>query len=1041
MKTSIGIGINELGGLFPAVLNNGSPLSITVPAAYFYLTSASPYDIGSTLVVADSEDAGGDYTLDITLTGGGTLTLSGTTGLTGSGDGTSSLSYSGTISAWNTALDGADIAGLSDETATMSITLTRDADSIDTSRNVTVNAYPALAITTLDPADDATGVQPDAVLVATFNRGIQAGTGNVVLKAVGGAAIETFDIAAGTGDQGGTIAVSGTDLIISPNVALTDATAHAIQIASTAVDGLFGASDSFAGIADDTTWSFTCEDTTPTLTSPLDSETGGTTATAAVTTDRGDGTLYWVVTTSATTPSHAQIVAGDDHTDTAAAASGSQAVSATGSQTVSSITGLTSETTYYTHFAQVSINGAEASPVSADGFFTDDVTAPTVASSVPADDATGVAVDSTIAITFSENVLFAYPGGGTLSLKLVGGATVETYTPSSTTAATGDNGGSVAIVSDVVTITPGADMAEEDEHCIRIAATCLEDTSGNAFAGIADDTTLSFTTAIADTYAILGFSPPVVADFENEVYRVGGTTSDFDTMFDLGTTTAYPTTNGTMVDSDGLLKWRPHNFAAYSEDFSNAYWPKTTGSVTPNATTDPDGGSTADLYVPAASSSAVHRIYKDLGSILHNTSNKSIHRIRVKAGGYNNIAILTVDVNNQIKAELDTGTITFEGVSVANSDITSLGDGWYLLEIELTNPANHRYFGVYVLPESATMVDGSLPTWTPDGTSGVYLWGAQSYRDDLGGMMVNPDRSDNYVPTTTAARYLHRRGNHVWNGSSWVNNGILLETEARTNLLLNSGTLSTQNVTTSATPYTLSFTGTGTVTLSGTSTAGPLVGTGTGENNRVNLTFTPTAGTLTLTVSGTVTNAQLEAGSTVSSHIPTVGATVTRAAEVLTIPGANMSYDATAMSFHMKGALTGIDDGNKFTNLFFRAVNDSNNFIQAYRRSDATGGTGSPMARQRTAGGAVYEVTAAADQIESGVNKTFNLAARFTNDELNVASNGTASTAETGPSSLATFTVGTELFVPGNSAGMGNITLFRQWDDDITDAGIEAAST
>jgi hypothetical protein len=90
------------------------------------------------------------------------------------------------------------------------------------------------------------------------------------------------------------------------------------------------------------------------------------------------------------------------------------------------------------------------------------------------------------------------------------------------------------------------------------------------------------------------------------------------------------------------------------------------------------------------------------------------------------------------------------------------------------------------------------------------------------------------------------------------------------NLLLNSATLSTQNITSVAVPYTLSFENTGTVTLSGTSTAGPLVGTGVG--NRVSLTFTPTAGTLTLTVSGTVSNAQLEIGSTANQYVPTTSA-------------------------------------------------------------------------------------------------------------------------------------------------------------------------
>jgi hypothetical protein len=86
----------------------------------------------------------------------------------------------------------------------------------------------------------------------------------------------------------------------------------------------------------------------------------------------------------------------------------------------------------------------------------------------------------------------------------------------------------------------------------------------------------------------------------------------------------------------------------------------------------------------------------------------------------------------------------------------------------------------------------------------------------------------------------------------------------RRNLLLATDTMATQSRTVTAVAHTLSFTGTGTVTLSGASTAGPLVGTG--ASDRVSLTFTPSAASLTLTVSGSVTFAQLETGSTATAY-------------------------------------------------------------------------------------------------------------------------------------------------------------------------------
>lgn len=107
---------------------------------------------------------------------------------------------------------------------------------------------------------------------------------------------------------------------------------------------------------------------------------------------------------------------------------------------------------------------------------------------------------------------------------------------------------------------------------------------------------------------------------------------------------------------------------------------------------------------------------------------------------------------------------------------------------------------------------------------------------------------------------------------------LLLEPQ-RTNLVFPSDTATTQTRTVTATAHTLSFYGTGSVTLLGVAT-GTL--TGTGANDRVALTFTPTAGSLVLTVSGTITNWQLEAGSFSSTLIPTTTATVTRLADDFT---------------------------------------------------------------------------------------------------------------------------------------------------------------
>jgi len=133
--------------------------------------------------------------------------------------------------------------------------------------------------------------------------------------------------------------------------------------------------------------------------------------------------------------------------------------------------------------------------------------------------------------------------------------------------------------------------------------------------------------------------------------------------------------------------------------------------------------------------------------------------------------------------------------------------------------------------------------------------------------------------------------------------GLLVE-ESRRNLLLNSlidGTsLSTQSVTVTAVSHTLSFYGTGSITLSGAATA---VVTGTGVYpNRQTFTFTPIVGVLVCTVVGSVQYAQLEinnVATAASSFIPTAGTAVTRNADLATMTGTNFSswYNQTEGTF------------------------------------------------------------------------------------------------------------------------------------------------
>lgn len=158
---------------------------------------------------------------------------------------------------------------------------------------------------------------------------------------------------------------------------------------------------------------------------------------------------------------------------------------------------------------------------------------------------------------------------------------------------------------------------------------------------------------------------------------------------------------------------------------------------------------------------------------------------------------------------------------------------------------------------------GGASTWTP---AQWFLAGEQGVWYDPSDFSTMFQDAAGTTPVTAVEQPVGKildksgRGNHASQPTT-AQKPVL---SARKNKLLATTTLATQSVTLTASPHTLSFKGTGTVTLTGASTAGPLVGTGAG--NRVSLTFTPTAGSVTFTVSGSVTEAQLEDGSALTTY-------------------------------------------------------------------------------------------------------------------------------------------------------------------------------
>lgn len=111
-----------------------------------------------------------------------------------------------------------------------------------------------------------------------------------------------------------------------------------------------------------------------------------------------------------------------------------------------------------------------------------DTTPPTLTAVVPADNATNVAVDTDLVLTFSENV---QAGTGAIGVRnaaddsLVEAVLVE----------------NAEIVGNTVTIDLTADLAPGTDYYVQIQPGAIEDLAGNDFGGVINSTALNFTTA------------------------------------------------------------------------------------------------------------------------------------------------------------------------------------------------------------------------------------------------------------------------------------------------------------------------------------------------------------------------------------------------------------------------------------------------------------------------------------------------------------------------------------------------------------------
>jgi hypothetical protein len=202
------------------------------------------------------------------------------------------------------------------------------------------------------------------------------------------------------------------------------------------------------------------------------------------------------------------------------------------------------------------------------------------------------------------------------------------------------------------------------------------------------------------------------------------------------------------------------NLLLRSEEFDNAGWLKSNATVTANATTSPDGTANADKLVEDSSNTS-HFIRQNATGVIGTayTSTlflKAAERTAAVVVHFDGAAFCGVSIN-LLTGALSTppADLTLTDAS-ATSSVQAFGNGWYRVTVTRTQVTSTT------LQSRVFTQSGSNGVYTGNGTSGIFLYGAQL---EAGAFATS------YIPTvastvTRAADIAVMSGS---NFSSWYN--------------------------------------------------------------------------------------------------------------------------------------------------------------------------------------------------------------------------------------------------------------------------------